>query len=110
MNENLRRRRAAHLLRERAADALEQASELDGWPILHLTVADEAKIADALGISIERLHQAVETLMPANDDTDAWRASCSACGWATTHHTYAAAEDAARAHGDDCLDAETTVE
>jgi hypothetical protein len=70
VNETLRRRKAAHLLRQRAADALEEASRLDGWPILHLTVADESRIADALGISVERLHQAVETLMPADDTNE----------------------------------------
>jgi hypothetical protein len=64
-------RAAANELRQRAAGLLEDASRLDGWPILHLTIADESRIADALGISLERFHRAVETLMPADDDTEA---------------------------------------
>ena len=66
-----RRRAAANELRQRAADLLADAAMLDGWPVLHLTIADESRIADALGISLERLHTAVETLMPStNDNTE----------------------------------------
>lgn len=39
-----------------------------------------------------------------------WRAACTACGWSTTAPTYAAAGDAARAHGGTCEDASTVVE
>jgi hypothetical protein len=55
-----RRRGAAYELRQRAAGLLEDAQMLDGWPALHLTVPDMARIAEALGISAERLTQAVQ--------------------------------------------------
>jgi hypothetical protein len=44
---------------------------LDGWPALHLRVPDLTRIAKALGISAERLTQAMESLCPDRDTTEA---------------------------------------
>ena len=51
-------------------------------------------------------------IIDSNTDTPRpeWRATCTACGWSTTAATYAAAGEAARAHGDSCADASTVVE
>ena len=66
--EQARRRRAAgHELRQRAAVLLEDASMLDDYPALHLTVADMARIAGALGTPASGLTAAVRTLFPHGD-------------------------------------------
>ncbi len=66
--EQIRRRRAAgHELRERAAQLLEDASMLDGFPILHFTVADLGRVAEALGLPASELTAAVRTLFPGGD-------------------------------------------
>lgn len=44
-----------------------------------------------------------------NNESVPWQAACDACDWLTLHTTYAAAGEAARAHGNDCEDASTTV-
>ena len=68
--EQVRRRRAAgHELRERAGMLLEDASMLDDYPVLHLTVPDIARIAEALGISADELTRAVRSLCPDRDIT-----------------------------------------
>lgn len=70
--EQMRRRRgAAYELRQRARQLLGDAQMLDGWPALHLAVPDLARVAQALGISAERLTQAVESLCPDRDTTEA---------------------------------------
>jgi hypothetical protein len=67
MNDNLRRRRAAFLLRQRAADALDEASRLDGLPAMRLLDEHVDAIATALGISAEELTAAVMRIWPGND-------------------------------------------
>jgi hypothetical protein len=69
MNDNLRRRKAAYMLRQRAADALDQASELDHLPAMRLLLTDLRKIAAAAGCDPERLADAALALHPGHDDT-----------------------------------------
>jgi hypothetical protein len=69
VNDNLRRRKAAFLLRQRAADALDQASELDGLPAMRLLLTDLRRIAAAAGCDAEKLAYAALALYPGHDDT-----------------------------------------
>ena len=69
MNENLRGRRAAFELRQRAADALDEASELDGLPAMRLMLTDLKRIADAAGCDPERLADSALALYPGPDHT-----------------------------------------
>jgi hypothetical protein len=69
VSDNLRRRKAAFLLRQRAADALDEASKLDGLPAMRLLLTDLRKIAEAAGCDPERLADAALALYPGNDTT-----------------------------------------
>jgi hypothetical protein len=69
MNETLRRRKAAFMLRQRAADALDEASELDGLPAMRLMLTDLRKIAEAAGCDPEKLADAALALYPGPDDS-----------------------------------------
>ena len=67
MNDNLRRRRAAFELRQRAADALDQASTLDGLPAMRVLLSDLRKIAQAAGCDPDALADAAIALYPGKD-------------------------------------------
>jgi hypothetical protein len=69
VNENLRRRQAAFLLRSRAADDLDEASRLDGYPAMRLLVDDLKAIAAKAGCDPERLADAALALYPGTADT-----------------------------------------
>lgn len=68
MNESVRRRKAAFLLRQRAADALDQSSELDGLPAMRLLQTDLTRIAEAAGCDPEKLADAALALYPGHDN------------------------------------------
>lgn len=63
-----RRRKAGFLLRERAAQALDEASRLDGLPALRILRADVERIADALGMDPDALTDVVMSLWDAPED------------------------------------------
>jgi hypothetical protein len=69
MNDTLRRRKAAFELRQRAADALDEASRLDRLPAMRLLLTDLRRIAEAAGCDPEKLADATLALYPGNDDT-----------------------------------------
>ena len=68
MNANLRRRRAAFELRQRAADALDEAAKLDGLPAMRLLRSDVERIAWAIGMDPDRLTDIVMGLWPEKED------------------------------------------
>ena len=70
MNDNLRRRQAAFILRQRAADALDQASELDGLPATRLLLTNLKAIAAKAGCDPEKLADAAVELYPGADEED----------------------------------------
>jgi hypothetical protein len=68
VNENIRRRKAAFLPRQRAADALDEANRLDGLPAMRLLATDVQRIAEALNMDSEKLTDVVMGLWPGHDD------------------------------------------
>jgi hypothetical protein len=67
MNEIVRRRRAAFLLRERAADALDQAAALDGLPAMRILRVDVERIAAAIGMDPDALTDVVMGLWDSDE-------------------------------------------
>jgi hypothetical protein len=59
MNDSVRRRRAAFELRQRAADALDQAAALDGLPAMRVLRVDVERIAGALDMDPDALSDVV---------------------------------------------------
>lgn len=57
-----RRRGAASELRERAGDLLSEASRLDGYPPVWLTLDQASAIAAQIGVSTSALAEAIEGL------------------------------------------------
>lgn len=62
---------AAHEPRQRAIGLLEDASMLDGQPVLHINPDDATRIAHTLGIRTSDLTEAIETLTAKPDTAEA---------------------------------------
>jgi hypothetical protein len=68
VNDNLRNRKAALELRQRAADALDEAAKLNGLPAMTLLLTDLRAIAEAAGCDPEKLADAALALYAGNDE------------------------------------------